>query len=171
LTKPRPLGRIKQEQRGPMRTPKRRSASAHIGRLRPLTLSARTLLQSLPPCARRGHFATRTMAVARLDGRAQRTAAFAGLAKRQPNATGSSVARWPNEPDRQIGCRSPGECDSRRRVVQVNRGRHIGTIWAKRTQDTKQDDVTNPIAQIRQERPPRGPAVSWAKRTGEAAPL
>ena len=32
---------------------------------------------------------------------------------------------------------------------------------AKRTQYTKQDDVTSPIAQIRQEKPPRGPAVSW----------
>jgi hypothetical protein len=45
LTKLRLLVRTKQEQRGPMRTPKRRSASAHIGRLRSLTLSARTLAE------------------------------------------------------------------------------------------------------------------------------
>jgi hypothetical protein len=130
-----------------MHIPKRRSASPHIGRLRPLNPSARTPLQSLPPCARtRGHFAKRPMAVACLGERVERTA---------------SVAGWRNEPDGQISRRSPGERDRRSQFVQANRRRHIGTIWAKRTQDTKQDDVTNPIARIRQGKPPRGPAVSW----------
>jgi hypothetical protein len=142
-----------------MHTPKRRSASPHIGRLRPLNPSARTPLQSLPPCAHRGYFAKRPMAVARLGGRAQRTASFAGLAKRtQPAERNRQLSRWLAERTRQPD-RSPiaRPRDSRRRFVQVNRGRHIGTMWAKRTQD----EVTNPIARIRQEKPPRRPAVLW----------
>jgi hypothetical protein len=142
-----------------MHTPKRRSASPHIGRLRPLNPSARTPLQSLPPCAHRGYFAKRPMAVARLGGRAQRTASFAGLAKRtQPAERNRQLSRWLAERTRQPD-RSPSARprDSRRRFVQVNRGRHIGTMWAKRTQD----EVTNPIARIRQEKPPRRPAVLW----------
>ena len=129
-----------------MHTPKRRSASPHIGRLRPLNPSARTPLQSLLPCARRGHFAKRPMAVTCLGERVERTA---------------SVAGWPNEPDGQISRRSPGERDGWSQFVQANRRRHIGTIWAKRTQDTKQDDVTSPIARIRQRKPPHEPAVLW----------
>ena len=129
-----------------MHTPKRRSASPHIGRLRPLNPSARTPLQSLLPCARRGHFAKRPMAVPCLGERVERTA---------------SVAGWPNEPDGQISRRSPGERDGWSQFVQANRRRHIGTIWAKRTQDTKQDDVTSPIARIRQRKPPHEPAVLW----------
>ena len=84
-----------------MHTPKRRSASPRIGWLRPLNPSARALLQSLPPCASKRHFAKRPMAVARLGGRAQRTASFAVWPNEpsQPDATGSSVAGWPNEPD------------------------------------------------------------------------
>jgi hypothetical protein len=97
-----------------MHTPKRRSASPHIGRLRPLNPSARTPLQSLPPCACRGHFAKRPMAVACLGKRVERTA---------------SVAGWPNEPDGQISRRSPGERDGWSQFVQANQIRHIGTIW------------------------------------------
>ena len=90
-----------------MHTPKRRSASPHIGRLRPLTPSARTLLQSLPPCAHRGYFAKRPMAVARLGGRAQRTASFAGLAKRtQPTGRNRHLSRWLAERTRRAD-RSP----------------------------------------------------------------
>jgi hypothetical protein len=96
------------------------------------------------------------MAIARLGGRAQRTASFAG---------------WPNEPDGQISRRSPSERDRRSQFVQANRRRHIGTIWAKRTQDTKQDDVTNPIARIRQGKAATRARGIMAKRTGEAAPL
>ena len=129
-----------------MHTPKRRSASPHMGRLRPLNPSARTPLQSLLPCARRGHFAKRPMAGTCLGERVERTA---------------SVAGWPNEPDGQISRRSPGERDGWSQFVQANRIRHIGTIWAKRTQDTKQDDVTSPIVRIRQRKPPHESAVLW----------
>jgi hypothetical protein len=146
-----------------MDTAPRGSASPRIDRLRPLNPSARALLQSLPPCASKRHFAKRPMAVPRLGGRAQRTASFAVWPNEpsQPDATGSSVAGWPNEPDGLIGRRSSDQRDRRPQFVQTNRIRHIGTIWAKRTQDTKQDDVTSPIARIRQRKPPHEPAVLW----------
>lgn len=84
-----------------METASRGSTPPDIGRLRPLNPSARALLQSLPPCASKRHFAKRPMAVPRLGGRAQRTASFAVWPNEpsQPDATGSSVAGWPNEPD------------------------------------------------------------------------
>ena len=147
-----------------MHTPKRRSASPHIGRLRPLNPSARTPLQSLPPCARRAGI---------LPSDRWQSPVWASEPKgqphfplwpdepSQPNAISGSVAGWPNEPDRQISRRLPDEPDRRPRFVQANRIRHIGTIWAKRTQDTKQDDVTSPIARIRQRKPPHEPAVLW----------
>ena len=137
---------------------------------------------SLPPCASKRHFAKRPMAVARLGGRAQRTASFAVWPNEpsQPDATGSSVAGWPNEPDGLIGRRSSDQRDRRPQFVQANRIRHNGTIWAERTQDAKQDDVTSPIAQIRQEKPPRGlryhgqtnrrgrPVGGWAEMSDSA---
>jgi hypothetical protein len=147
-----------------MHTPKRRSASPHIGRLRPLNPSARTPLHSLPPCARRAGI---------LPSDRWQSPAWASEPKgqphfplwpeepSQPNAISGSVAGWPNEPDRQISRRLPDEPDRRPRFVQANRIRHICTIWAKRTQDTKQDDVTSPIARIRQRKPPHEPAVLW----------
>jgi hypothetical protein len=156
-----------------MHTPKRRSASPHIGRLRPLNPSARTPLQSLPPCASGGHFAKRPMAVTCLGERAQGTASFPALARRAQSAErNQQLSSWSAERTRhadqslltrrtrQPAPVCPGEPDQAHRHD-----------LAKRTQDTKQDDVTSPIGQIRQEKPPRGPAVSWSKRTGEAAPL
>jgi hypothetical protein len=147
-----------------MHTPKRRSASPHIGRLRPLNPSARTPLQSLPPCARRAGILPSDRwqsPVWASEPIGQPHFPLWPDEPSQPNAISGSVAGWPNEPDRQISRRLPDEPDRRPRFVQANRIRHIGTIWAKRTQDTKQDDVTSPIARIRQRKPPHEPAVLW----------
>jgi hypothetical protein len=156
-----------------MHTPKRRSASPHIGRLRPLNPSARTPLQSLPPYANRGHFAKRPMAVTCLGERAQGTASFPALARRAQSAErNQQLSSWSAERTRHADqslltrrTRQPAP------VCPAEPDQAHRHDLAKRTQDTKQDDVTSPIGQIRQEKPPRGPAVSWSKRTGEAAPL
>jgi hypothetical protein len=157
--------------RGPMHTPRRRSASPHIDRLRPLTPSARALLQSLPPCASRGHFASRPMAVARLAERAQRTGSFAGLTKRtQPAERNRQLSRRLAERTRRAD-QSPFARRTRQPVPLC-----LGEPDHAHRHDLSQ---TNPRAQTRRgDEPDRAdqarkaatqPCGIMAKRTGEAA--
>ena len=157
--------------RGPMHTPRRRSASPHIDRLRPLTPSARALLQSLPPCASRGHFASRPMAVARLAERAQRTGSFAGLTKRtQPAERNRQLSRRLAERTRRAD-QSPFARRTRQPVPLC-----LGEPDHAHRHDLSQ---TNPRAQTRRgDEPDRADQARkaatqacgiMAKRTGEAA--
>jgi hypothetical protein len=136
-----------------MDTPPRGTASPHIGRLRRLTPGVRALLQTLLPLRQQGAFRQRIRGVARLGERDERTALFPALAKRiQPAGCNRQLSRWWAERTRRAD-RSPIAKRTRQPppVVQVNRGRHTGTMWAKRTREAAASQMrrTNPEAAAR----------------------
>jgi hypothetical protein len=143
-----------------MHTPERRSASPHIGRLRPLNPSARTPLQSLPPCARRQHFAKRPMAVTCLGERAQ------------PGELNQQLSRWLAERTRRAD-QSPFARRTRR-VVPVCPGepaqahRHDLGQTNPRYQTRRRDE---PDCADQATKAAARACGIMAKRTGEAAPL
>jgi hypothetical protein len=156
-----------------MHTPNRRSASPHIGRLRPLNPSARTPLQSLPPCARRGHFAKRPMAVACLGERAQGTASFPALARRaQPAERNQRLSSWLAERTRRAD-QSPFAKRTRQAVPlcpgePAQAHRHDLGQTNPRYQTRRRDEPD--CADQARKAATRACGI-MAKRTGEAAPL
>ena len=139
-----------------MHTPKRRSASPHIGRLRPLNPSARTPLQSLLPCARRGHFAKRPMAVTCLGERVRTDGLSRWLAERTRRADQSPFARR----TRRVVPVCPGEpAQAHRHDLGQTNPRYQ---TRRRDEPDCADQATKAAARA---------CGIMAKRTGEAAPL